>query len=69
MKTNKGLREAIAAAGGVRALARKIGVTHPAILGWNLVPVDRMLAIEKVTGVPRERLRPDLYNHHHKGRR
>ena len=58
---NEGLKAAVEAVGGLRALARLLGITHQAILQWDKVPAERLLEIEKVTGVARERLRPDLY--------
>jgi hypothetical protein len=56
-----GLKAAIDAAGGMRALARLLGITFQAIQQWKKVPAERLLEIERVTGVARERLRPDLY--------
>lgn len=56
-----GLEQAIAAAGGVSALARRIGVSQPAVSGWKRVPPDRVLAVEAATGIPRTAIRPDLY--------
>ncbi|MDR6871194.1 TorA maturation chaperone TorD [Bosea sp. BE125] len=55
------LERAIGAAGGVRALARSLGVSQPAISSWKRVPADRVLSVEANTGVPRSDLRPDLY--------
>jgi TorA maturation chaperone TorD len=56
-----GLNEAIQAAGGVGALARKIGISQPSVSNWARVPVERVTAVEAVTGVPRAVLRPDLF--------
>jgi TorA maturation chaperone TorD len=56
-----GLDEAIAAAGGVGALARKIGIAQPSVSNWSRVPAERVLTVEAVTGVSRAVLRPDLY--------
>jgi DNA-binding transcriptional regulator YdaS (Cro superfamily) len=44
-------------------LAKKIGVTQGAISQWlkRGVPPKRVRAVERVTGIPRERLRPDIY--------
>jgi DNA-binding transcriptional regulator YdaS (Cro superfamily) len=61
MSVDAGLTKAIEAAGGVRALARALGIKHPAILQWVRIPAQRVVDIERVTGVPREQLRPDLY--------
>jgi DNA-binding transcriptional regulator YdaS (Cro superfamily) len=61
MKKNFGLQQAIEAVGGLRALARMLNISHQAILQWDRIPDDRILEIEKKTGVAREQLRPDLY--------
>lgn len=47
---------------GLLALvARSLGVTRGAVAKWQQVPASRVVAVEKCTGIPRERLRPDLY--------
>jgi len=56
-----GLEEAIRAAGGVGALAKKIGISQPSVSCWSSVPAERVVAVEAVTGVMRAILRPDLY--------
>jgi len=56
-----GLDEAIRAAGGVGALARKIGIAQPSVSNWGRVPAERVLLVEAVTGIDRGMLRPDLY--------
>jgi TorA maturation chaperone TorD len=56
-----GLDEAIRAAGGVGALARALGISQPSVSNWNRIPAERVLAVEALTGVPRQVLRPDLY--------
>ena len=56
-----GLDEAISAAGGVGALARKIGISQPSVSNWSHVPAERVLTVEAATGVSRALLRPDLY--------
>jgi TorA maturation chaperone TorD len=58
---DQGLDEALRAAGGMRALARRLGISQPAISAWKRVPSERVLAVEAATGVARGRLRPDLY--------
>src|SRR5262245_57540317 len=59
-----GLEEAIRAAGGVGALARRIGISQPSISNWSRVPAERVRAVEAVTGVGRAVVRPDLYGKH-----
>jgi TorA maturation chaperone TorD len=56
-----GLDEAIRAAGGVGALARKIGISQPSVSNWPRVPAERVLSVEAATGIDRAALRPDLY--------
>lgn len=60
-KNKAGLDRAIEAAGSTSALARLLKVTHQAIAQWDEVPLKRILDVEKATGVPREILRPDMY--------
>lgn len=59
------LSKAIEVAGGQSALGRLIGVRQQAIYSWvhgtGRAPAERVLAIEKATGVPRHELRPDIY--------
>lgn len=45
--------------GLAEALSGKI--TPQAVSQWKQVPAERVLDVERVTGVPRHRLRPDLY--------
>ena len=56
-----GLDRAIAVAGGVGSLARKIGIAQPSVSNWSRVPAERVLTVEAVTGVSRVELRPDLF--------
>jgi TorA maturation chaperone TorD len=58
---DQGLDEAIRVAGGVGALARKVGISQPSVSNWSRVPAERVLAVEAATGVSRAALRPDLY--------
>ena len=59
-----GLEEAIRVAGGVGALAKKLGISQPSVSNWSRVPADRVLSVEAATGVNRVTLRPDLYAEH-----
>jgi DNA-binding transcriptional regulator YdaS (Cro superfamily) len=58
---NAGLRDAVRAMGSIAALARELGITRGAVSQWHRVPLSRIVAIEKITGVPRQKLRPDLF--------
>lgn len=55
------LERAIDAAGGLTKLAESLGVTKQAVAQWDEVPPLRVLAVERVSGVSRHELRPDLY--------
>jgi TorA maturation chaperone TorD len=58
---DQGLAEAIRTAGGVGALARKIGIAQPSVSNWSRIPAERVVAVEEATGVHRTVLRSDLY--------
>jgi DNA-binding transcriptional regulator YdaS (Cro superfamily) len=58
---DQGLALAIEKAGGLRPLARALGMTYQSISEWKRVPADRILQVEAATKIPREKLRPDLY--------
>ncbi|MDP2802835.1 MAG: Cro/CI family transcriptional regulator [Phreatobacter sp.] len=57
----RGLEEAIKAVGGVGALARALGISQPSVSSWSRVPPERVIAVEKISGVGRHVLRPDIY--------
>lgn len=59
--------EAIAVAGGPKALAEMLGVGVTSLYSWQRIPPHRVLAVERATGIPRTRLRPDLYPPDEKG--
>lgn len=57
------LYEAIRKAGSQAALAAALGVKPPSVVCWinaQRVPEDRCPEIERLFGVPCERLRPDI---------
>lgn len=56
-----GLQQAIGAVGGVSELARRLGIAPPSVSAWQRVPVERLAAVEAVTGIARDTLRPDLF--------
>lgn len=63
MHEGSSLDRAIRAKGGYAELARILGVTRQTIYKWSAgrVPVERVVEVEKATGVPREQLRPDIF--------
>lgn len=55
------LRLAVKTANGPTRLGNLIGVSSQAISQWEQVPSTRVIEVERVTGIPRHALRPDLY--------
>ena len=55
------LERAIKAAGGLAGLAGPLGITAQAVSQWDEVPPLRVLAVERISGISRYELRPDLY--------
>lgn len=56
-----GKRAAVEAAGGIRELARRIGLSHTSVIRWDMIPVEHLFRVEEVTRVAREKLRPDIF--------
>ena len=46
---------------GLGPLAEKLGISKQAISKWPQIPAARVVAIEVMTGIPREQLRPDIF--------
>jgi DNA-binding transcriptional regulator YdaS (Cro superfamily) len=57
------LSRAKGAVNGSSALAKALEqkITPQAISQWKQVPAERVLDVERITGVPRHELRPDIY--------
>lgn len=60
-RTDPGLVAALLVAGSVKALAKKVRRTESAVSQWTKVPPEMVLVVEKVTGISRHKLRPDLH--------
>lgn len=58
---DRGLGLAIAAVGSRAELARRLGLSKQATHSWIRVPHARLALVARITGVPAERLRPDLH--------
>ncbi len=61
MKKRTPVQKAIDAAGNASELARRLGIKVQAIQQWKQIPAKRIIAVEAVTGIPRNELRPELY--------
>ena len=49
-------------AGGPAALAKALGgVSSQAVSQWKKVPAERVLGVERLTGISRHDLRPDVF--------
>jgi DNA-binding transcriptional regulator YdaS (Cro superfamily) len=55
------LDEVFAALGSKSKLARGLKMTPQSLQNWRRVPPLRVLDVERETGIPRYRIRPDLY--------
>jgi len=47
--------------GNLTKLAASIGVTPSAIAQWDKIPADRLIEVERATGIHSQKLRPDLF--------
>jgi DNA-binding transcriptional regulator YdaS (Cro superfamily) len=58
------LDQAIRDRGGYAKVGQLLGVSRQTVYRWvwNRVPAERVAEVEYVTGIPRERLRPDIFN-------
>jgi len=64
---DSGLQAAVNAVGTRYRLSQLVGVVPSSVLRWTKIPAGRIVQVEKVTGVPREVLRPDLYRQPKRG--
>lgn len=42
-------------------VASELGLTRAAVVKWPRVPAERVPDVERITGIPRHELRPDLW--------
>jgi len=43
------------------AISQALGITTGAVAKWKRVPAERVLAVERLSGISRHDLRPDIY--------
>lgn len=58
----KTVKRVIKAAGGASELARKLSISRAAVAQWKHIPIQRVSEIEKITGISRHDLRPDIFS-------
>jgi len=61
METSTGLQKIRQTHGLASKIARKLGIQQQAVSKWKRIPAERVIAVEKATGIPRAELRPDLF--------
>jgi DNA-binding transcriptional regulator YdaS (Cro superfamily) len=59
-KRDPALARAIIKVGGVAEMARKLGISSPAVSMWHRVPWARVKSVARISGVPAAELRPDM---------
>ena len=47
--------------GMLAKVARELGFSRAAVCMWPTVPAERLVEIERITGIPRQELRPDIF--------
>ena len=60
-KRNPIINKAAARLGGIVAMSQALGLSRGAAANWSEIPVDHVAKLEKLTGIPREVLRPDIF--------
>lgn len=60
-KVQNGLDQAIEAMGTATKLAKCLNISQQAVAQWKVVPSHHVVEVERITGIMREVLRPDLY--------
>lgn len=55
------VKRAARLSGGITALAGALKINRQAIYQWSRVPAERVIPVERISGISREELRPDLF--------
>jgi len=61
MKRSTIIQEVLDVSGGIRALSQALNLTYSAVHKWRGIPSEHVKKIEAITGISRDRLRPDIY--------
>lgn len=57
--------EVISKAGGVAAIAARLGLHHTSVIGWRKagrIPAERVAAVAQIAGLGKHEVRPDLFD-------
>ncbi len=54
-------QSAVAEAGGPSLVAKEIRRTRQAVEDWSRVPAEHVQALAKLSGIPPEKIRPDVF--------
>jgi DNA-binding transcriptional regulator YdaS (Cro superfamily) len=58
---DEALTQAIKKVGGYHAVARALKIAPQSVWAWKRTPALRVLELERISGVNRRKLRPDIY--------
>ena len=61
VRANAPLVRAITKVKRLKVIAEACGITEQAVCQWEKVPAEHVIKVERVSGVSRHDLRPDLY--------
>lgn len=61
------IKRAIKLAGGFAAVGRAVGMKRQAVFQWPRCPAEHVLTLEKMSGISRHELRPDVFGPGRKG--
>ena len=48
--------------GRIAQMSEALGITRQAVNKWERTPIERVREVEKITGIPRHVLRPDIFD-------
>lgn len=55
------IKKVIKKAGGPVRVSKLLGISHQAVGQWKSVPPKWVIKIEELSGIPRTKIRPDIY--------
>lgn len=62
MKNRDRILHEIHAVHGLAAkIARELGISRAAVCAWKKVPIRHLKAVARISGIPKAKLRPDIF--------